>query len=305
MKRSKYRRAILIGAAFYLGLDVAIASNPSPSPPETPSPVLPTPRPIPTPSPKVPTVTPPPVSTPTPTVPTVTPPPVSTPTPTVPTVSPPPVATPTVSPVPTIPPNPTRPPVNPPPVATPTIPPLHSPVLTKADPQSARAVVRYGQNAVLSLANDRGRFQKVALQPGEVVIVVLTLTPKDYGKRADVQVLDGGAIASDAPKPKDVLPPTPTPNPSPTVNGPIGSDPTPQPSPVTTPPPIPALDDLTDTGQILTVSQAGELIFHFKAGADVGIHRVSVIVGSNQYFLQFWRQDMTAPNNNPRMLRAY
>jgi hypothetical protein len=165
--------------------------------------------------------------------------------------------------------------------------------------------VKYGQNAVLSLANDRGRFQKVALQLGEVVTVVLTLTPKDYGKPADVQVLDGGAIASDPPKPKDVLPPTPTPYPSPTVNGPTGPEPTPQPSPMTTPPAIPVADDLIDTGQILTVSQAGELIFHFKAGADVGIHRVSVIVGGNQYFLQFWRQDMNAPNNNPRMLHAY
>jgi hypothetical protein len=201
---------------------------------------------------------------------------------------------------------------------TPTIPPIISgiptptppspAVLLKADPQLARAVIRYGQNATLSLANDRGRFQKVALQPDEVVTVLLTLSPPDYGKPAAVELLDGGAMmtSTSVPKPKDILPPTPTPFPTGSPpNGPTSSgSPTP-PMPVITPPPVPNATDLIDTGALMTVSQAGELLFSFKAGNDIGLHRLSVVVGGNQYFLQFWRQDSNAPNNNPRMLRAY
>jgi hypothetical protein len=55
----------------------------------------------------------------------------------------------------------------------------------------------------------------------------------------------------------------------------------------------------------MTVPQTGELAFGFKPGADAGLHRVSVIVNGNQYYLQFWRQDPSAPNNNPRMRHAY
>lgn len=192
---------------------------------------------------------------------------------------------------------------------TPTPPQTPNPaVLLKADPQLARALVRYGQNATLSLANDRGRFQKVALQPDQVVTVVLTLSVRDYGKPADLQVLDGGAISTDLPKPKDILPSTPTPFPTgspilPPPSGPTNSSPTPP--PIVTPTPLPSTTDLTDTGALMTVSEAGELLFRFKPGNDVGLHRVSVIVGGNQYFFQFWRQDMNAQNNNQRMLRAY
>jgi hypothetical protein len=75
--------------------------------------------------------------------------------------------------------------------------------------------------------------------------------------------------------------------------------------PATTPPPVPNATDLIDTGALMTVSQAGELLFSFKPGNDIGLHRVSVVVGGNQYFFQFWRQDMNAQNTNPRMLRAY
>jgi hypothetical protein len=192
---------------------------------------------------------------------------------------------------------------------TPTPPPTPNPaILLRADPQLARAVVRYGQNATLSLANDRGRFQKVALQPDEVVTVLLTLSPPDYGKPAAVELLDGGAMTTSVsvPKPKDILPPTPTPFPTGSPpNGPSSSgSPTP-PMPVITPPPVPNATDLIDTGALMTVSQAGELLFSFKPGNDIGLHRVSVVVDGNQYFFQFWRQDMNAQNTNPRMLRAY
>ena len=220
------------------------------------------------------------------------------------------VINPVYPPSPTVPPIIAGPPTPTPPVLTPTVPPL----LTNADPQSARAFVYYGQNATLSLANDRGRFQKVALQPDQVVTVALTFTAKDYGKAADVQVLDGGAISTDVTdvaKPKDILPPTPTPFPTgsppmgPSPNGPSSSgSPTP-PMPVVTPPPVPNVTDLIDTGALMTVSQTGELLFRFKPGKDIGLHRVSVVVGGNQYFFQFWRQDMNAQNTNPRMLRAY
>jgi hypothetical protein len=172
----------------------------------------------------------------------------------------------------------------------------------------ARAVVRYGQNATLSLANDRGRFQKVALQPDEVVTVLLTLSPPDYGKPAAVELLDGGAMTTSVsvPKPKDIVPPTPTPFPTGSPpNGPSSSSSPTPPMPVITPPPVPNATDLIDTGALMTVSQAGELLFSLKPGNDIGLHRVSVVVGGNQYFFQFWRQDMNAQNNNPRMLRAY
>jgi hypothetical protein len=174
--------------------------------------------------------------------------------------------------------------------------------LDGADPQRAIAMIRNGQGSTLLPKNSQGRFQKVALQPNQVVTVMLNLGLSEFGKLADVQILDGGAISSDVSLPKNVLPPTPTPYPTPPINSP---DPTPEPSPVTTPPPIPAADTLVDTGQVLTVSQAGQLIFHFKPGADIGLHRVSVIVDGTQYFFQFWRQDPNAPNNNPSMLRAY
>ena len=185
---------------------------------------------------------------------------------------------PTPSPTPTRPPigpppTPTLPPVSPTPVATPTIPPINPNALRKADAQVARAVVHYGQNGTLSLLNDRGRFQKVALQPGEVITVVLTLSAIDVGKPAAVELLDGGAMTNSLVSP----------DPTALIGGP----------------------PLVDTGQLLTVSQAGELLFGFQPGTDAGLHRISVIVGGNQYFLQFWRQDQSAPNNNPRMLRAY
>jgi len=188
-------------------------------------------------------------------------------------------------------------------IPTPTPPPTPNPaVLLKADPQLARALVRYGQNGVLSLASDRGRFQKVALQPNEVVTVVLNLSPKDYGQPADVQVLDGGAMTTSVPKP--VLPATPTPFPT---AGPPLAPPNSTTNATPTIPPTPTLDPstLTETGKLMAVSLAGELVFAFKPGADVGLHRVLVVVGGNQYFLQFWRQDPSAPNNNSRMLRAY
>lgn len=192
------------------------------------------------------------------------------------------------------------------PTATPTVPSIPGPnALGKADPQVARAVVRYGQNGTLALLNDRGRFQKVALQPGEVITVVLTFSAIDFGKLAAVQVLDGGAMTTSVsiPKPNDILPPI-SPYPTPTiaavpVSGTTNATPTIPPAPSVSP------STLVDTGALTTVSQAGEVIFAFKPGADAGRHRVSVIVGGNQYFLQFWRQDSSAPNNNPRMLRAY
>jgi hypothetical protein len=180
--------------------------------------------------------------------------------------------------------------------------------LQKADPELARAFVRFGQNGLLTLANDNGRFQKVALQPNQVVTISLAFSAKDYGKPAYVQVLDGGAMTStldDPTIPKNIVPPTPTPYPTSPPAGPGGGEPSPTVAPVVTPPPIPDPSTLVDTGQLMTVSQAGQMVFAFKAGADIGLHRVSVTVGDNQYFLHFWRQDPSAPNNNPRMLRAY
>ena len=253
-----------------------IGIEPTPTPPATPTtpPISPPPvatptvPPLATPYPSIPwqkippTPTVPPYITPSPMpiLPPISPPPVATPT--VPPVSPPPVATPTV------------PPISPPPVATPTVPPVPNPnALAKADPQLARAVVYYGQNGSIPLLNDRGRFQKVALQPGEVVTVVLTLSAIDIGKSAAVELLDGGAMSTSLVSP----------DPMALISGP----------------------PLIDTGQLLTVSQGGELLFGFKPGADAGRHRISVIVGGNQYYLQFWRQDSSAPNNNPRMPHAY
>jgi hypothetical protein len=195
---------------------------------------------------------------------------------------------------------------NPNPYVTPTPPPRPNPgVLLTADPQLASAVVRYGENATLSLANDRGRFQKVALQPDEVITVLLTLSPPDYGKPAAVELLDGGAMTTSVsiPKPKDIVPPI-SPYPTPTIaavpiNGTTNATPTIPPAPSVSP------STLVDTGALMTVSQAGELLFSFKPGNDIGLHRISIVVGGNQYFLQFWRQDMNAQNTNPRMLRAY
>lgn len=191
-------------------------------------------------------------------------------------------------------PNPTTPPASPPPVNPP-------PVLERAAPQAATAVIRYGPGYTFNLTprNDWGRFQKVALQPNQAVMVVLTLSPADLGKPADVQILDGGAIAAD-------LSTIPTPFPAPTFNGSSnGNETTPTPSPGSPADPNDILPYLINTGQIMTVSTTGQLIFHFTTGADIGLHRVSVVVGGNQYFFQFWRQDLSAPNNNPSMLHAY
>jgi hypothetical protein len=196
--------------------------------------------------------------------------------------------------------------------ATPTVPPVPNPsALVQADPQVARAVIYYGQNGALTLPNDRGRFQKVALQPDEVITVLLTLSPLDYGKPAAIELLDGGSMSTSVsvPKPKDIVPPI-SPAPSPTINSVPLSDtapaPTPSPLPVApAPPPAPDPSTLLDTGALMTVTQSGELTFAFKPGADAGRHRISVIVGGNQYYLQFWRQDQSAPNNNPRMPHAY
>ena len=99
------------------------------------------------------------------------------PTPTIPPIIegfPTPSPTPTHPPI-SPPPSPTLPPVSPTPVGTPTIPPINPTALKKADAQVARAVIRYGQNGTLNLLNDRGRFQKVALQPGESKHVEFTL----------------------------------------------------------------------------------------------------------------------------------
>jgi hypothetical protein len=143
----------------------------------------------------------------------------------------------------------------------------------------------------LTPRNDWGRFQKVALQPNQVVTVIMSLSLADVGKPADVQILDGGAIAAALPQPP-----------------PLNSDPTdpePTPPPEMTPPPVPAWDDLIDAGRTIPVSATGQLVFSFRPGRDIGLHRVSVVVGGNQYFFQFWRQNPSAPNNNPGMLRAY
>ena len=192
---------------------------------------------------------------------------------------------------------PTTPPVSPAP--TPTIPAVSPPptnppaVLERASPQAATVVIRYGPANTLILRpfNDWGRFQKVALQPNQVVTVIMALSLPDFGRPADVQILDGGAIAATLAEPLAL-------NTNPT-------EPEPTPPPEMTPIPVPDLDGLIDAGQTIPVSATGELAFRFRPGRDVGLHRVSVIVGGNQYFLQFWRQDMSAPSNNPRMLRAY
>jgi len=165
-------------------------------------------------------------------------------------------------------------------------------------------VIRYGQGGTLVPKNNEGRFQKVALQPNQVVTVVMGLGLTEFGKPADVQILDGGAISSDAPVPD--LPATPNPYPTPPINGPpTAPDPTPQPSPAAPADPNDILPYLINSGQTMIVTPTGQLIFHFKPGADIGLHRVSVVVGGVQYFLQFWRQNPSAPNNNPGMLRAY
>lgn len=246
------------------------------------------------------TPTPPPIIDPTPTIPprpTVAP----VETPTVPPATPPPVFTPT------IPPPPPTPTIRP--FATPTIPPLRAPSVNSANPQFASVTVQYGQTGSLQLKNSRGRFQPVALQPTESVIVIMTFTTADFGKPANIQVLDGGAISTlpvTVANPNDIPSLIPTPPP-----------PTPIQSTVTAtlPPPDPCnaincnlLRDpnrLTDTGQTVPVSLVGQLLFGFRPGDGPGMHRVSVIVGGNQYVLQFWQQDPAAANNNPGLLRAY
>lgn len=72
----------------------------------------------------------------------------------------------------------------------PTVPPLVT------NPQFAKAAIYYGQGLTAQLANGAGRFQKVALKPGENIDVVLTFTALDFGQPADVQVLDGGSIGA-------------------------------------------------------------------------------------------------------------
>lgn len=209
------------------------------------------------------------------------------------------IPNPEMSPTPTIPPiigaptpspTPTRPPISP--LPTPTVPPVNPSALAKADPQLARGVIYYGQNGSIPLLNDRGRFQKVALLAGEAITILVTLSPLDYGKPAAIELLDGGSMST------AVLP---------TMNSvPVSATtPAPTPLPVSTIPPVPDPSTLLDTGALMTVPQSGQLLFAFKPGADAGRHRISVIVGGNQYFLQFWRQDPSAPNNNPRMPHAY
>jgi hypothetical protein len=141
-----------------------------------------------------------------------------------------------------------------PPVATPTVPPVPNPnALAKADPQLARAVVYYGQNGSIPLLNDRGRFQKVALLADEVITLLVTLSPLDYGKPAAVELLDGGSMST------AVTIPSPRPIPPPRIGAGIAD-----------PAAIPSIDPSTllDTGALMTVTQAGELVFAFKPGAD-------------------------------------
>ncbi|HYJ04847.1 MAG TPA: hypothetical protein VEX43_06920 [Chthoniobacterales bacterium] len=310
-----------------------ITPPPAPTVPPTPGPTAmpelpPTPPPLPTTPPS-----PPPVST--PTVPPINPPPVSTPT-IPPTPPPPPLATPTITPIkptPTVAPSPTIPPTpgptampelpptppplpttppSPPPVVTPTVPPAPTippaptvpplssppaipvPSLDRADPQKAIAVIRYGPGYTFALAprNSQGRFQKIALQPGQTITVLVNLSPADIGRPANLQILDGGAVGG-IEVPEAGFPDIPGmpawPDiPIEEIIGPV-IDP----------------NTVIDTGQTLPVSPTGQLAFGFRVGADVGLHRVSIIVGGNQYFFQFWRQDPSALNNNPGMLRAY
>lgn len=225
------------------------------------------------------------------------------------------IPNPEMSPTPTIPPiigaptpspTPTRPPISP--LPTPTVPPVNPSALAKADPQLAHAVIYFGQNGSITLLNDLGRFQKVAVQADEVITILLTLSPLDYGKPAAIELLDGGSMSTAVTVPT-VRNPVPIFNPSPTP--PVDSvsvsvtTPAPAPLPVSTAVPVPDASTLLDTGAIMTVPQSGQLLFAFKPGADAGRHRISVLVGGNQYFLQFWRQDLSAPNNNPRMPHAY
>lgn len=262
-----------------------IGPTPNPTmPPITPPPVPTVPPTPPVATPTIPPVSPPPVAT--PTIPPVSPPPVATPT--VPPITPPPVVTPTVPPAPTIPPAPTVPPISsPPPISVP-------PVLEQADPQRTTAIIRYGPGYALALTpqNSQGRFQKIALQPAQTITVLVRFSPADIGKPANLQILDGGAVGG--------------------IEVPEAGFPDIPGMPVFPDIPIeeiigPVIDPNTviDTGQTLPVSPAGQLAFGFRIGADVGLHRVSIIVGGNQYFFQFWRQDPSALNNNPGMLRAY
>ena len=291
-----------------------IIPNPNPQPlPTIPSIIGIEPTPTPPATPTTPPISPPPVATPTvpplatpypsipwqkiPPTPTVPPYITPSPIPIVPPITPPPVATPTV------------PPVSPPPVASPTVPPVPNPnALAKADPQLARAVVYYGQNGSIPLLNDRGRFQKVALLADEVITLLVTLSPLDYGKPAAIELLDGGSMSTAVTVP-ELKSPLPIVNPSPKPPADSVSvsatTPAPNPLPVFTPPPVPDPSTLLDTGTLINVPQSGQLLFAFKPGSDAGRHRISVIVGGNQYFLQFWRQDPGAPNNNPRMPHAY
>lgn len=173
--------------------------------------------------------------------------------------------------------------------------------------------MQYGQNGSLQLKNYQGQFQPVALQPGETVTVIMTLTAPDFGQPADVQVLDGGAINAlpSIPRVGDLIPQPPTPP----LNLSTGASviavamptvpPYITPSPMPTPPPAPDPTSLVDTGQTVPVSVTGQLVFSFRPGDGPGMHRVSIVVGPNQYILQFWQQDLAKPNNNLSFLHAY
>lgn len=197
-----------------------------------------------------------------------------------------------------------------------------------ANPQFARAVVQNASNIVFQLNNDGGKFQKVALQQGQVVNVIMTFTPPDFAQPAAIEVLDGGAIGglpvdpSVPSSPVDrvvqdvskIIPAPMTPTPPP-IKGTI-SQPVPLPSPPVapslpdpnqfiTPLPVPDPQSLVDTGATIPVSPTGQLLFSFRPGDGPGLHRVSVIVNGNQYIFQFWQQDPSRPNPNPNLIRVY
>lgn len=132
----------------------------------------------------------------------------------------------------------------------------------------------------------------------------MTLTALDFAQPADVEVLDGGAVAAAVVVPQvPKLPPTPTPYPTPPVETiiPCGDNvPCISPTPVTT-----QIRNLVDAGATTLVSETGQLAFSFQPGDGPGLHRVSVLVGGNQYILRFWQQDLARPNNNSYMVKAY
>lgn len=192
-----------------------------------------------------------------------------------------------------------------------------------ANPQFAQAIVYYNQglSSLPPLKNDAGRFQKVGLQPGEAVDVVMTFTALDFGQPADVQVLDGGSVgAPTIPKLQPSIPPTPTPFPIAASGPPIETSiPCGDNVPCISPTPIvpvvvtevqnlantatTQLQELTDSGRTIPVSLTGQLAFSFRPGDGPGLHRVSIIVNGNQYILQFWQQDPNHPNSN--LVKAY